>query len=304
MKRSVLYKFRIIRRTVWAGFFVLGIIISCLLSGCGYVSGAEEEAYRGPKPAAEDFLDTALPVAKEIAIVIDTSDTSLEAFAEEVREEIAKHTAAWFPKRPGNIEEKGALALPGLRIVIYLVNSVNPQDIYDPLNIHLVIDMPGIPGIESRPLMPDDVEGAEFGLFMQEYAAWKEASGIWDAAYTSALASAQEASAEIMDMDLTVRAAGYASGINNAVCAALGATRGDEVVLLVASDLLENGKERAVPPSGKTGRAVLIVFPPDGDEVSARKLADDYGQTLLECGFSADIFFPVLLREATGEVFE
>ena len=277
----------------------LSLLAVLLMSGCDFLDNAFKAS---PEQAAvtsgaidETPQDSEL---QQIAIALDVSGSTADSFAEDVRNALAEKVASYIPKKPAS-KAKGVAMVDGLRIVVYLIDSLNPNQYGEGNNI--IGEIPKIPALPPLPEIPDEGITADY---LDADTEWKLLAAAWEEAYDASIAKAEEVSGKILSMNLKAKGQGNASGIYNTVCAVINAATGNIVNVGVFSDLLENGTDRGAPPSDKSGNVVFCVPAPDGDVVAANERAKNLSQTMESWGFSsATVYNPDLLSEAVGTLF-
>jgi cytochrome c556 len=238
-----------------------------LLCGCG--ASAQE--------APPDEIKT-----RQIAVILDSTSSTNMSFAEEVRSELAARVEAWVPPKPTD-PKAGVQGVDGLFITVFLVDE-NPNA-YGKAH-KAMEEIPKVRPLAPAPAIPRN--GAT-EAYIEAYQDWKDLAAEWTAAYEQALADARAAADKVKALNLaSVNDGEPASGIGNSVTAILQTLSPDkDVLLIIASDLLENVNNTGLAPDGIGGSAVIILAVPDGDVAGATERVKSFTSLLESFGFSS-----------------
>lgn len=286
------------RRTVLI-MLVFALLAVLLLSSCSSIGSILNPSTKPTTETIEPGVSVPPePETLQIAVALDTSGSTADSFAEGVRDALAAKAAGFIPEKPES-KKDGVNAVSGLRIVVYLINTMNANIYGEGSNV--IGEIPGIPALPPYPEIPK--EGIT-NDYLDAETAWQNQNAAWEKAYDASLERAKEVSKRILGMSLKANAQGNASGIYNAICAVINATTSGKINVGVFSDLMENGTDRGAPPNEKSGSVVFCVPAPDGDVVAANERMEALSRTMEAWGFSpAKTYNPDLLPEAVNVLF-
>lgn len=298
----ILKHHNVIRKTIPMKKFlcvVLLIAVIISLTACSVPPFVNSLLGTSTEDVPEETI--AAPEVKTILVVLDVSGSTDVAFATSVRQALSQKFETLLPPKPPR--EDGVATVDAYKIYVQLIGSANSTVYTESLRSNFLFEIGAVPGLAQRPKVPEDGATDDY---IEKYSAWKKASDEWSQTYDSSLNQASVVSQQIMNIDLMPQQSGDISGIQSSVITALNATTSQNLALGIYSDLLENGNtSQLVAPTGKKGKVILVVPSPDGDQVKARALSDQFSALLVSWGFDkAEIFSPQTIPESINKLFE